>query len=311
VDTESFEDGYGWPSGFAPIVDLPDGMVNRALIKALLQLKNQKVNLAQAFAEREQTVKLFVGAAEKISHLVSAYRSKNPKKLWAQIVGSEGKRGASLPASWLELQYGWKPLMSDVYGSASALNQAEQGGSPYRCSCVATQRYTGRRTGQKASYIDANLYIKTSIEDQVLVKVHLDYVLENPLVATLAQLGITNPVYLAWELLPYSFVVDWFSPVGDFLSSMDAALGWFFKGGTLSVVRRTTERGSGLHLPDPAFSGYYYSLQGYPSMLLNKQYALERSVYGSSPLPGFPGLKNPLSTGHIANAMSLLAQAFH
>jgi hypothetical protein len=30
---------------------------------------------------------------------------------------------------------------------------------------------------------------------------------------------------LAWELIPYSFVVDWLFPVGDYLSSLDALVG--------------------------------------------------------------------------------------
>jgi hypothetical protein len=41
----------------------------------------------------------------------------------------------------------------------------------------------------------------------------------------LSQLGITNPALLVWELIPYSFVIDWLIPVGDFLSSLDALVG--------------------------------------------------------------------------------------
>lgn len=139
------------------------------------------------------------------------------------------------------------------------------------------------------------------------VKVRLDYELENPFVATLAQLGITNPAELIWELVPYSFVIDWFVPVGNYLSAFDAALGWHFKGGTITEWARQ----KGVGLPRPDGSGGWYYQPGQLGMKYHcNHFKMVRSVYTSSPLPRFPGIKNPLSTGHIANAMALLVSAF-
>lgn len=39
--------------------------------------------------------------------------------------------------------------------------------------------------------------------------------ISDPTIHTLEQLGLTNPLSLAWELIPFSFVVDWFVNVGD------------------------------------------------------------------------------------------------
>lgn len=41
----------------------------------------------------------------------------------------------------------------------------------------------------------------------------------------LASFGITNPLELAWELIPYSFVIDWAFNVGNVLSGLDALIG--------------------------------------------------------------------------------------
>jgi len=38
---------------------------------------------------------------------------------------------------------------------------------------------------------------------------------------TLVKSGLTNPLALAWEVIPYSFVCDWWINVGDVLASLD------------------------------------------------------------------------------------------
>lgn len=40
-----------------------------------------------------------------------------------------------------------------------------------------------------------------------------------------AALGITNPLATAWELIPYSFVLDWVIGVGEYLNNLDALVG--------------------------------------------------------------------------------------
>lgn len=49
--------------------------------------------------------------------------------------------------------------------------------------------------------------------------------MRNPGLRQLNGLGLLNPALLWWELLPYSFVVDWFLPVGDVLTSLTAGIG--------------------------------------------------------------------------------------
>lgn len=299
-------DGYGWPTVIRHAPPIPDGLEDRAIIKALGKLKNQKVNLAQAFFEREQTVKLFVGACSKIATAVQAYRSKNPKWIWDAIVVGEGQRGAKIPQSWLELQYGWKPLMQDVQGSCDQL--AANSGDKFRASVNATVGTNESYSDSIGSWIYGELILKTNVKTKVRVKVRLDYTLENPFVATLSQVGVTNPAALVWELLPYSFVVDWFSPVGNWLSAFDAALGWSFKGGSCSAISNYDERGT-VVIPPKVFGGHV-SVMGAAASAHWRANSFTRKVYSSSPLPRFPGIKNPISGPHIANAVALLSQVF-
>jgi hypothetical protein len=38
-------------------------------------------------------------------------------------------------------------------------------------------------------------------------------------------MGLTNPAVVAWELVPFSFVVDWFVNVSEFLGQFDEFIG--------------------------------------------------------------------------------------
>lgn len=50
----------------------------------------------------------------------------------------------------------------------------------------------------------------------------------DPSLARLNQFGLTNPLDVAWELLPFSFLIDRVVKVGDYLSSFDDFLGLSF-----------------------------------------------------------------------------------
>lgn len=50
----------------------------------------------------------------------------------------------------------------------------------------------------------------------------------------LNQLGLANPLATAWELVSYSFVVDWFVPIGPVLNALSARAGLIFVDGSKS-----------------------------------------------------------------------------
>lgn len=54
----------------------------------------------------------------------------------------------------------------------------------------------------------------------LLCRMGMDCVVRNPNLHLASQLGLTNPASVAYELVPYSFVLDWVLPLGPFLSSL-------------------------------------------------------------------------------------------
>jgi hypothetical protein len=128
----------------------------------------------------------------------------------------------------------------------------------------------------------------------------------------MSQSGFTNPVSLAWELLPFSFVVDWFLPIGPYLESLDSWGGLIL----LDGCETTFSRGS------MDYSRYYVG-QSWPDGIFNPDLSwkqtgslgedhilLNRSSLSDFPSLGFPTFKNPFTLGHTLNGLALLKSAF-
>ena len=50
-------------------------------------------------------------------------------------------------------------------------------------------------------------------------------VITNPNANTFSSLGLANPALVAWELVPFSFVIDWVLPIGSWLTATGPLLG--------------------------------------------------------------------------------------
>ena len=297
------------------VPSFPASLESNAILKARLNLKSETVSLSQNLGEAGQTARMVVSTCSRLAHAVRAVRHLDPKEA-AKALGVSGRNIKSLKAPfdmWLELQYGWKPMLQDVHDATKAVSDAIAGGGPPRRTVISTskQRDVTFRDIYAINVPCCNVRIRKRTEVEHKCKVRLDYELNNSLIQTASALGLTNPASLAWELLPFSFVADWFIPVGDFLSQLDADFGWTFKGGSCS--RKTTVRhkvqsctvepdSSGL-----AVSGYAYGSGG------GYQMAFNRTTYGSSPYPDWRVLGNKFSKEsdtHVANGIALLTNAF-
>lgn len=274
---------------------------NRALTNYLDNLKNSKVNLGVALGEARTTARMVSNSATRIARSVRAFRRGNPRKVWEDI-----RRKENIPNAWLELQYGWNPLLRDVLGSAEALAEAQNQGLRFNLSISgsASERapYTYEKTQPGAFGVVFNGV------DKQHCRIVGNYDLPASILPQLSSLGLTNPLEIAWELVPYSFVVDWFLPIGTWLHGLDAGWGLSFREGSVSRIRRITAVGEMTVDPREAWT-YNRSVKPIRAGLL-RHYTFQRTLMYSTPWPVLPSLRNPLSLNRMANALSLLAAAF-
>lgn len=328
-----FEDYYGPDPSNGASSQLPyhnenvQPYVDRAVTKALLKLKDERINLATNLWEVQQTADLVGTVASRIGKAYTAFTRRDPAGVLRQLSGVDifrksqvgwvrnlrkgrnvrvfHERGSSItsskiPQRWLEYQYAVNPLLMDVHAAVNRIKNAHE-----VSGWVQTVKGTSGKTDKFVQ--DFNLGsdwpARNTGKTRLGVFVRLDYIPTNDLLSHASSLGLTNPLEVLWEELPYSFVVDWILPVGDWLSTFDATLGWQFLSGSYSVLWDSSGTFQGL--PKSGVSQASNTCQCH---WWKKN--LTRSVYSSSPLPHLPRLKNPLSLTHMANGLSLLAEAF-
>lgn len=296
----------------------------RARTKVLLELKAQKINLGQVYAERKQVENLIASTAKNLASSYSHLRKGNivaaadalgvkvsnrKRKAFDRSqrrAGNNARRQArSTGSGWLALQYGWLPLLNDIYGAAEVLAErnATQMEGRVRGSVKLTLQQDLDRYIKAVNPADYNVTTWNTVD--YYCKYVVRFTTPNRPLQTLSSLGITNPLVLAWELLPYSFVVDWFLPIGNWLNTFDATLGLQFAGGSVTTFKRSRVRSVATR--NAVQSGNRLTGQ---MDYFRENINCNRSKLLSFPIPGLPSFKNPLSLTHAANAIALLSQSF-
>lgn len=280
---------------------------SEALVKARNEILDQKVNLSVALAESRRTLALIVDNIRRIRRSVVSFKRKRPQQ-WKQVRkvqlgGLPRHRWCEIPEAWLEIQYGWRPLMSDIFG---AIAEFKRSSDPLLVQARARGSTTFRHEAQVST---AAITVSTRETGTQPLDYRQDsyallvYELDVGDFRRQAQLGLINPAEVVWELLPYSFVVDWFLPVGPFISSLTAGKGLKWKGGRLATVLRGHD--SGIGKPVVTIRGEKIT----PVRHHVRVESFDRKVYQSEPFPGLY-VKNPLTPEHFLNAIALLAVAF-
>jgi len=279
-----------------------DDVVGRALNKALSNLKRQKVSLGNMFGERHETLELFASTLARVGKGWKAIRKGRIPDLRELFSGGRRKNlGYALPELYLEYMYGVSPLLQDVHDATSALIDRNNSRNPWVTVKGAAKLVDRRRVEMLGAIADVNISVQQ--EDQHKAFVRLDYVLDNDLIASLSSLGVLSPLATVWELMPYSFVLDWAANIGTVLNLMDADYGYLFKCGTLStMVRREVTDGRIVN------SSPYWEAGSYGQFPIGSGWNFSRSLYESSPMPWF-GFKNPFPDDgrHISLALALFA----
>jgi hypothetical protein len=123
--------------------------------------------------------------------------------------------GQYLSNEWLTYRFGFRPLLSDINNTLKALvgkhgNRNTSRGNQSLKDISSTTSELPRG--------DLRIRYQTDVRDEITIRCGVLWQAE---MSTLDWLGVnaSSIPSAAWELIPFSFVVDWFANVGDFIAA--------------------------------------------------------------------------------------------
>jgi hypothetical protein len=277
----------------SPII--PPLMRNEAVTKALLDMADSKAGLGEDLATLSQIMKLIKNPMGTILNEMKRMRDTGNFRKYMWHTGKSLQRAGlvdPIAKQYLTYVYGWKPLMQDIFGIIEMAK--EKGSNPLLLHSRATARsQSGLKSGFYNNITWGARTTLTSGTEDVRVNTSL-WARVDPQYAALRalnQLGLLNPLSLAWELVSWSFVIDWIVPIGPVLQAFTAPAGLIFVDGTTSV--RSKAQAQLTHHNYSFVSGHSLDESQYGEATLHYD-GYTRSVHRTWPMPKFWFDSDPL-----------------
>jgi len=309
--------------------DRIDELSNLALKRHYDKIANKKIDLATETAQAMQTVNMIVDLSIRVGKTFTFLKKLNLVGAFETLFPTSRKELAN---DFLVYQYGIKPLLGDVVAAAEHLAEYVTKARPVKSNGHAQKTWNDN---ELFSFADDQVAHYRSVNRTVSIRVKYGsiYKISDELSRQAAQLGFTNPANVLWELVPYSFVADWFLPVGDFLTNLTALNGLVIKESYKTVFITIDEslyeaHGSTTgqfiypyHEASPVEEHPLYYLQGTPRLAdqsnlwvrncdrgsYSRTVFCKREVIDLPDVP-LPRFKNPISILHLEEALALFSQ---
>lgn len=308
-------------------------MKNATAIGALRKVGHRKASFGIMAAELTQTTAMIAKRATSIYRAYKLARkgkfrdaadsmldslSGKDRKRFIQSRGYKRSRnyasdvGSAGFSSWLEIQFGWLQLLEDAVNAHNVFKSIDDLRKLPRVSGYSSRivRHAKTHTNSQSFYTGSKFpshrlptHYNCSIE--YIVKCRADYAIGNLDHFMADSFGLNNPLEIAWDLVPYSFVLDWFLPIGDSLAALNSTTGLTKMGD--SVTEFLVERRDYRAYPNvPSnFDRTWYIPNSSGSMI---RYSHTRSLTPLGFLAVLPIIRLPSSLWHAITSVALINQ---
>lgn len=267
---------------------------NMALEKLNAKVRGT-LDLGVALAESGSTFRMLKGVADLVRYAESYVR--RPK--WRDIANA-----------YLQWKYGWQPLCSDIFGAADesirvVINQLER---------VSARVTLPLPNSQKILWSGVHGIKNVPAIRRTIGRASCTIVLDLAIPQQSFQLNrwtSLNPISIGWELIPYSFVVDWVFDVGSYLRNLETALLYAaaFRSGYVSELFAADvveSLASPYTEPSGPNAGRKIT-EGVSEVRYRRFYRTKLTSY---PFPRKPTFRVDLGSSQLFSAAALLTQIF-
>lgn len=258
-------------------------------------IRQHDFNAAVAIGEGRESLLMIKNRALQLARALRSLKSGNLSG-FVQAIGANGKGSnrkvtiANKNNLFLEYEYGWRPLVNDIYEGAQAVFALT--------NKPLTRLY---RASRKVELLLPETVTSSVITGKaVTVRAYRCRLTEN--YSPVSSLGLDSPSEVAWELLPWSFVADWVIPIGSYLQARSLVQN--LKGAEIHRTNFQTLQKKRIHVNgNPGVWGYEIIGNGCSARLVNMSRSL---VSLSVPSPKIKSFGKIASWRHAADAISLL-----
>lgn len=223
---------YGTNGPGNPSPALSGALVNRARQAAISQLQSD-LNIGVVVGELTESITTIGGLVKKAATLLKGVRREMAK---AALKGlSREKQIESAASAYLQVKFGILPIVSDIYSAIEAIQESAK--QPIGFVKVdmkdqdygpPPQRYHGDVMAFGPALLQGDF---TGSKCERGIEIRYAFAISDMKLFQGWRYGITNPLVVAWELLTLSFVIDWFTGVGNFLAGLQQPCGTTFLSG--------------------------------------------------------------------------------
>jgi hypothetical protein len=196
-------------------------------------------SLGVDFAEYRQSLSMMASSVGTLIRFTKAVKRLDflaaAQILKMHIVPPKVSRKRAWSNNWLEYHFGWEPLVRDIHDACDVLNNPLK---RFEATRATRREYDFRDIFVNYGSVTRTGWWRTQY---ALYQGGTVRTIENATLHSLDQFGVINPATILWELVPFSFVVDWFANVGQVLASLTDFAGMTLENTYSGTVFRTQQ----------------------------------------------------------------------
>lgn len=143
----------------------------------------------------------------------------------------QSAKPAAFANNYLEIVFGWAPLVNDIQDAMKVLSRE-----------FPVTPIWGRKEETVSTFVDLPFIAGSQLKQTYVykqkcaVRLQATVRVNNPNIVLANQLGLVNLAEVAWNVVPFSFIIGWFLPVGRYLESYSDFAGMTLQNAFVSRV---------------------------------------------------------------------------
>lgn len=281
----------------------------KAISNAYSNLKGASLDSAVFTLEMGKSIEMIASRASSMFLFLKNLKRGNVRRAVEALGMTTNIRNSArdLSGSYLEFVFGWAPLMQDIVSAVEVLREPE-----LRLPVVQTVGFSSDTFSDSDSITVRNTYpfysgsghhVNRAVTDEIFHRCKLIYTVGDPDAIRLTKLGLNNPLSVAWELMPYSFLIDYFFNLGDMLDQFTAQAGYNFVTGSITSTINSVQINEAIPFSDTP----RITLSGEGSLAERHYFRTSRTKLTSGPAV-LPTFSMPTSFKQAFNMAALIAQ---